>query len=467
MPTTSCCDLSMLQSFSTMNTTWLAAFQTFVREHHLCDPDIPVLVAMSGGADSVLLAYLFKSSGYKVRWAHMNYQLRGDESHRDEAFVRDLAQRWNQPLEVRRVDTYSYAAAQHIGIQEAARDLRYAWFDELCLKDTSERIATAHHLSDQVETLLFHLFKGTGIRGLHGIPLRQGRIIRPLMFLFKPDILKAVKELELTYVEDSSNASSTYSRNFLRLEILPKIREHFPQVDQILLSNMVRFQEAEELYDQAVRAQLSQLVQPRGQEQWVPWRKLLELSPVKTLCYEWLKPSGFHPAQIDQVLDLARYSDTGHQVCSATHRLIKDRAWLILAPLHSPEPSSIPVSLSDSQVDTPEFSLELREVGVEAFRTTHKSVETFMDADLLQFPLLLRRWRTGDYFYPLGMRHQKKLSRFFIDQKLSRLDKERVWILQDAGERVVWICGMRLDDRFKVTEKSRRLLHLSMQLRQR
>lgn len=450
-----------------MNQPWLASFQSFLRDQRLCDPGMRLLLAMSGGADSVLLAYLLKESGYRVRWAHMNFQLRGQESFRDEAFVRELAERWEQPLELQRVDTRTHAEQHGLGIQEAARNLRYAWFEELRVLHSLDRVATAHHLSDQVETLLFNLFKGTGIRGLHGIAMSQGRLIRPLMYLYKSDILRAVGELGLSYVEDSSNASTRYSRNFLRLEVLPKIREQFPQVEQAVQASILRFQEAELLYDQAVQAQLKKLVEQKGREQWVPLHKLLGLVPLNTLCYEWLRPAGFSPSQVDQVLDMARRSESGHVVCSASHRLLKDRAWLILSPLLERSISSFLIGPQDRRMETPDLTLLLEPAEVSDFRVGKDEREVFIDAGLLQYPLLLRRWRTGDYFYPLGMRHQKKLSRFFIDQKLSRLDKERVWVLQDAGGRIVWICGLRLDDRFKVCSNSRKLLHLRLEEAQR
>ncbi|MCU0335512.1 MAG: tRNA lysidine(34) synthetase TilS, partial [Chitinophagaceae bacterium] len=283
----------------------MQAFQHFLNEQFGTAAPGRWLLAMSGGVDSVVLGHLLHQSGMAFSIAHANFQLRGAESQRDEDFVRQLAADWQVPLHVQRFDTTAYAASHQCSIQVAARQLRYAWFEELALQEGA-LIATAHHADDSAETLLHHLFRGTGIAGLRGILPRQGRLIRPLIHARKADVLAYARQHGLAWVEDSSNAGDDYTRNAIRHTIMPAVIQVFPQAVPQLQQTAQHLYEAALLYEQAVQQQLRKLVKQQGGEQRVPVLALLKASPRNTLVWEWIKPLQFAPAQVPEVLKLCK-----------------------------------------------------------------------------------------------------------------------------------------------------------------
>ncbi|MGN6618906.1 MAG: tRNA lysidine(34) synthetase TilS [Ilyomonas sp.] len=421
-----------------------------------------VLLAVSGGIDSVVLTDLFAKSGLDFIIVHCNFKLRREESDRDEAFVRALGNKYNEEVLVKTFDTNSYASANKTSIQEAARKLRYDWFYELLDKKIAEKratyIVTAHHANDNIETLLINFFRGTGITGLHGIPAKQNKILRPLLFASREEILAYAQKHDLRWVEDSSNLSEKYTRNFFRLKLLPELKEIFPSVEENLKHNLERFEEAEILYYQAVDLHKKKLIEQKGNELHIPVLKLQKTEPQNTIIFEIIKDFGFTSAQVNEVKKLYE-AENGSYIASASHRIIKNRNWLIIAPLQTTEAQHILIEAGDKKVQFENGLLELEKLPVSKFEITNSKDVVYVDAKEITFPLLLRKWKQGNYFYPLGMQKKKKLSKFFIDQKLSKTQKENVWVIE-MNKKIIWVIGYRIDNRFKVTDSTTNVIKL-------
>jgi tRNA(Ile)-lysidine synthase len=323
-------------------------------------------------------------------------------------------------------------------------------------------IFTAHHANDNIETMLMNFFKGTGIAGLHGILPVQGKIIRPLLFAKKDELLAYARDNNLSFVEDSSNLSDKYTRNFFRHHLFPALKEIYPQVEDNLLNNIERFTEAEELYTQSIDQHKKKLLEVKGNEVHIPVLKLQKSSPVATIVYEIIKDFGFFASQVYEVVDLLA-SETGKYVASSSHRVIKNRNWLIISPNQTGEAANILIAEKDKKVAflNGELNFELIENN-SRFQIPSANNIAALNYNELAFPLLLRKWKQGDYFYPLGMKKKKKLNRFFTDQKLSKTDKENIWVLE-MDKKIVWIVGHRIDDRFKIKTSARQVLRITYQ----
>lgn len=425
-----------------------------------------VILAVSGGIDSVVLAHLLHTAQISYTIAHCNFQLRGEESNRDEAFVRRLAASFNTEIAVMHFDTANWAEQHKMAIQEAARQLRYQWFQEVAAgvqHDGPVVVATAHHANDNIETLLMNFFRGTGVSGLHGILPVQQQLIRPLLFATREAIQAYAREHELQWAEDSSNASDKYTRNFFRLQLIPAVRSVFPAVEENLLHNIERFREVEYLYQQAVTAQLQKLVEYKGNEVHIPVFKLLKATPLHTLLWEVIKPYRFSAAQVDEVKKLIDTGHNGSYIASETHRIIKNRNWLIIAPVEGGIAQHVVVEKDMKEVSFKEGIVQLECKAIEA-TAIHEQPATvaLLDASEIAFPLLLRPWKQGDYFYPLGMQKKKKVSRFLIDQKLSAVQKEKVWVVE-MNKKIIWVVGRRIDDRFKIRPSTKEAIQLTWQ----
>ncbi len=308
-------------------------FLQHVKEDGLFHPSDHLLIAISGGMDSVVLAHLCLQSGYTISLAHMNFKLRGEESERDEQFVRQLAGDWSVPLFVQQVDTQGYSQANRLSIQESARILRYSWFRELMEKESSLRyLCTAHHADDNMETVLMNLFRGTGISGMRGISAKQDNIVRPLLFASRKDIEEYANAAGLKHVEDSSNSEEKYTRNFFRLQVIPLVEKVYPAAANNMQQNIERFREVELLYQGMINIKRKKLVQEKKGEWHIPVEKLRYEKPLNTLVYELFSGFGFAAGQSGEIISLLD-SPTGKTVYSSTHRLLKNRNWFIITPL--------------------------------------------------------------------------------------------------------------------------------------
>jgi tRNA(Ile)-lysidine synthase len=431
----------------------------------LLNPPVKILAATSGGVDSVVLCDLLHKSHIDFAIAHCNFQLRGEESERDEIFVRSLAVKYNVEIFVKHFETERYAGEKKVSIQVAARDLRYDWFTQLLCESTVDRLqitATAHHADDNIETVVMNFFRGTGLKGLIGMDIVHESIFRPLLPFRKQDILDYAKENNLEYVEDSSNASSHYTRNYFRNELIPAIKKVFPGVEENILENISRLKEVEYVYGQSIERHKENLIEQKGLEEHIPILKLQKSHPVRTILWEIIKDKGFTAGQIDEVIKLIDASN-GSYIKSSTNRIIKNRNWLIITrdPANV-ETLYIPIDEEDKTVRVSyneHLLLEKIEHTANYKPQTSNSIAC-LDANKINFPLLLRKWKQGDYFYPLGMKKKKKLSKFFIDQKLSLTDKEKVWVLE-SDKRIVWVINHRIDDRFKILPSTKRILKIT------
>jgi tRNA(Ile)-lysidine synthase len=459
----------------------LQGFKEFIRREQLFAANGKLLLAVSGGVDSAVLCALCSEAGYDFVIAHCNFRLRGEESERDEAFVRALGVQYGKEVLVKHFDTAAYAAEQKVSIQVAARELRYAWFGEILNRQSAvgsrqlepltgsigattlnlpfvTYIVTAHHLDDNVETVMMKFFKGTGVAGLRGILPKQGKIVRPLLFARKEELMEFAKAHQLSWVEDSSNAQDKYARNYLRHQVVPLLQGLYPEVISNLSDNITRFRDVEVLYQQAIELHKKKLLEFKGNEVHIPVLKLKKAVPLPTLVYELAKPYGFSAAQTQEIVHLLD-SESGRYVASASHRVIRNRNWLIIAPVVAEAAKHVIVEEGDEVAQFAAGSLKL-EVGGKKYEVGAAGNDVaFIDMKALHYPLLLRPWKAGDYFYPLGMQKKKKVARFLIDQKVSKTDKENVWVLE-CNKRIVWIVGMRIDDRFKITDASKDVLKI-------
>jgi tRNA(Ile)-lysidine synthase len=442
------------------------AFSDFIAKERLFSPGDRLLLAVSGGLDSVVLCELSHRAGFRFVIAHCNFQLRGGESDRDEAFVRQLAHRYGRELLVERFDAQAFAAARHLSVQVAARELRYGWFRQVVEGWGGERegsggkgvIATAHQLDDNIETMVMNFFRGTGLTGLRGMLPRQGQIVRPLLFARRAELHRFAEEAKLTWVEDSSNESDKYTRNFFRHQILPLVERAYPSGLGNLADNLGRFREIEAIYREAIEQQKKRLLEHKGSEIHIPVLKLKKAGPLATLIHEIFSTYGFTPQQNSAIAGLLD-SPSGKYICSPSHRLLKDRRWLILTPLDSVGSVTILIEKDRTIVEYARGALQLEWLPDFTGQPSADGSVAWLDAKEIHFPLLLRPWRPGDYFYPLGMRKKKKLARFFIDQRLSLAEKEKVWVLE-MDKKIIWVVGRRIDDRFRLTPSTSEALRI-------
>jgi len=473
----------------------LKRFIDYIQVEHLFAAKDTLLLAVSGGVDSVVLCELCHQAGYDFVLAHCNFQLRGAESERDEQFVRGLGNKYGKEVLVKRFDTAGYAARQKVSIQVAARELRYGWFEEIVsgkwqgasgelnTGNTAQGpaphhsplatyhlpfvILTAHHLDDNIETVLMKFFKGTGVAGLRGILPRQGKIVRPLLFAKKEALVQFAEANNLTWVEDSSNSQDKYARNYVRHQVVPLLQNIYPEVVDNLADNIARFREVEVLYHQSVEGHKKKLLEYKGNEIHIPVLKLKKSAPLATLVYEIAKPYGFSAAQTADIVHLLD-SESGRYVASGSHRIIRNRNWLIIAPAATEEAHHVLIEEGDRAITFAGGSLQIKHLPAKEQQAAPSSEESHwqlptdatvacIDTRQLHYPLILRRWKAGDYFYPLGMQKKKKVARFLIDQKVSKTAKEKVWVVE-SNKRIVWVVGMRIDDRFKVTTSTHTVL---------
>ena len=460
----------------------LQRYQQFINQEGLFSPKDKLLLAVSGGVDSVVLCELCKQAGYDFEIAHCNFQLRGKESERDEKFVRELGEKYKVEVKVKKFDAEKYSEENKMSIQEAARSLRYGWFEELVhssefgpdsyrvqspdseLPTPDSRLPafliTAHHADDNAETVLMNFCRGTGLHGLTGIPVSYVNIKRPLLIFTKNELIQFAKENKLDFVEDSSNSSSKYTRNLFRNEIIPAISKVYPQVSENLNDNISRFKETEKLYKIAVGDIKKKLVKEKGSEWHIPIKQLMGYNN-RALIYEIIADFGFNEKQIDEVIKLSE-SESGKYIDSPALdcRIIKHRHWFIISSVQSVESGIIIIEREDKAVAFQDGKIEIETLQTTSYKLQTSNNVALLDSKELNYPFILRKWKTGDYFYPLGMKKKKKLSRFFIDQKFSKTEKEKAWVIE-MDKKIIWVVGKRIDERFKVTEKTRSVLKVS------
>ncbi len=433
-------------------------FLSFINSYHLFTNKDRLLVAVSGGVDSIVLCHLCKEAGFTFAIAHCNFQLRGELSLRDEKFVEALAKQMEVPFYAVRFDTKSYALQNGLSTQEAARILRYDWFENQRKEKGYDFILTAHHADDNIETVCMNFFRGTGIGGLAGIKVVNGKVVRPLLFARRASLEAYLKENQLSFVQDDSNLQNDYTRNYFRNTLLPQLSKVYPAVLNNLLNNISRFKDVEMLYRREIDRQQKKLLLKKGEEFLIPILLLQKTPASGTVLLELVKAFGFKARQIPELISLLD-SQSGKYIQSSTHRILKDRKHLVISALK--ELPSTAVVMEEEGTYTFSGGTLLLKKGSPG-NISQNEREAFVDAARIQYPLILRPWRTGDYFYPLGMTKKKKVSKFLTDKKLSLAEKEKVWVVE-MNKKIVWVVGYRIDDRFKITDKTDSVLIMTIE----
>ncbi|RWY49217.1 tRNA lysidine(34) synthetase TilS [Mucilaginibacter gilvus] len=430
-------------------------FIDFVAQNTLFQPGTKVLVAVSGGIDSVLMAHLFKSAGYYFGIAHCNFMLRGDEANADQKFTRQLAAQLGVSFHTTNFDTKTYAADNKISIQMAARDLRYRWFNQLCQTAGYEAIALAHHQNDTIETILLNLTRGTGIAGLHGILPKNGNLVRPLLFLTRDEIGEIVRTEGLAFVEDSSNASVKYARNKLRHQVIPLLKELNPSLESTFENNLRNFRELEQLLEERVESLRNEILVQHQGEIHISINAIKKISPRRLLLFKLLQPFGFIDNVVDDLLTVLD-KHAGRIFESGSHTLVVDRGTLIIAAKKTNTPDAVLINEGTHFVNYQHYKLTVLHDDSPLI-VKDNPLAVSVDAEKLTYPLTLRAWQQGDYFYPLGMKTRQKLSDFFIHQKVPLHKKSEVPVLVNANGDIIWLGGYRPDERYKVDKNTKKV----------
>lgn len=438
----------------------LKQLEVNIRKNDLFGKEHKLLLAFSGGVDSVVLAHLLHSMGYSCSLAHCNFRLRDDEAQGDREFCENFAKNLGIPVFAKDFDTKAHAAEQKLSIQMAARELRYHWFRELMAEQGFHRLLTAHHANDNVETLLVNLVRGTGIKGLQGIPERQDDLARPLLFATKEDIIAYAEKHQLSYRNDSSNAEVKYKRNFIRHKVIPGLKSLNPALEETIHTSVQFFKQSAEIVRAYAKDKYTAICHEAQEQLFIEIAALSKEPYKETLLFEWLHNRQFKPRQIAQLCEVI-HSEThpGKQFSSPTHRLVVDRQYIIVQPIErEPLQSAYTIASPDDTKHLP-IGLSIEEIKEAVFSDNKQEIVIPYTEQL--FPLTLRRWKQGDKFRPFGMKGFKKLSDFFKDQKFSLFEKEAVWILANK-EQIIWIIGHRMDDRCRIEETTTRILRLRL-----
>lgn len=435
----------------------LSKVKKYIKDNNLLNAHSRVIIGVSGGADSIALLDILHNLGYECIVAHCNFHLRDQESYRDEYFVEKTCAKYNVKYVSASFNTKKYIKEESISLEMAARELRYAWFEKIRKKYKADKIAIAHHQNDSVETVLINLIRGTGIRGLTGIAPINGNVIRPLLCIYRNDILEYLNEKELPFVEDSTNKEDIYTRNKIRLNVLPLLQTINPSVIQSISRTAENLVQTEKIYQSYIDKAKSTVFT----DNVINIDVLRQQVEPKTILFEILFPLGFNTSTVDNIYD-SMDSQSGKIFLSPTYQLIKDRNTFIIQPLEDltdkiytlfeQETETVePVKLSIESFRKPkEFEIEKRD-----------SKTIYIDKGKLSFPLIIRKWKKGDKFKPFGMKGHKKVSDYFTDRKFSLIEKENIWLLCSVDD-IVWIIGERADDRFKITNTTIEVLKINL-----
>lgn len=438
-------------------------FLEHVKTRRLFEPHQRILLAVSGGLDSMTMLELFKQSPFSFGIAHCNFQLRGSEAHKDQLFVEDTARKWRLPFYTISFDTLAYAKKHKLSIQMAARDLRYEWFEKVRQKEGFDLVATAHHLDDSIETLLLNLCRGTGIDGLTGIPAISGHVIRPLLYTSRKEIESYVTDHTIEYREDASNNEDKYHRNAIRHQIIPVMETINPSFQPTMEAFFTKMQAKAAIYHQAIRqARKVSCIRTDDHGLRIIIPKLLAFNNYEVFLYEFLKEFGFTPPVCHDIAnDLSR--QPGKVFYSPSHTLVADRNELLVFPISQQKTDDIlSVPESTNQVHFNHYKLlfetiDLKNEKLPPFSNEHNTA--WLDYDKLTFPLTIRTWKYGDKIIPLGMSGSKKLSDLFIENKIPVHKKQQIPVILSVGT-ITWVAGLRSSDKYKISKTTKKILRI-------
>jgi tRNA(Ile)-lysidine synthase len=434
----------------------LTEFKKFIIENDIIKPDDRVLLAISGGIDSMVMAHLFLNLSNETGVLHCNFSLRAEESDMDENLVRDYAAQHNIPIFATRFETKDYARTNGLSIEMAARELRYKWFEEIRLENKYDSIAVAHNLNDNIETLIINLIRGTGLTGLSGMKAVSNRIIRPLLFASRQEITTYCNDNHINYREDKSNADTNFTRNKIRHQVIPVLKEINPSIETTLNETAERFSGINEIVTGYIARLREKITEHKEDIDMVNVNLLRPHLHNKAIIFELFKPYGISNLQLDALLQVIN-GKTGGQIFTTTHRFIKNRQEIIISGEGIKDEISYVVNDIEGFVKVPGIEKAEFVTITDTYEIPSDPTIACIDTDKLSFPFIARKWKPGDHFYPLGMRQKKKLSDYFIDNKYSILEKENKLILESNGE-IIWIIGDRIDNRYKITRSTQKAL---------
>ena len=429
-------------------------FKKFIFENNIVKPGDRILLAVSGGIDSMVMAHLFHQQDYNIGIAHCNFSLRGSESDKDEELVRQFASDRDIPFYITRFETKSFAKKNRLSVQMAARDLRYNWFEEIRIKNGYDSVAIAHNLNDNIETLLINLTRGTGLTGMAGMKPVYNRIVRPLLFATRQDILEYRNQHKIIFREDRSNADTVYTRNKIRHLVIPVLKEINPSIEITLNETAERFSGFNEIVSEYISQLKNSISEEKDQFITFNISQLKTFLHNKAVLFELFKPYSITNALLTDLMKVIE-GKTGGQIITETHRIIKNRKEIIVSGEEIRKDILFKIKNEQEFCIFPGISSARNVRITDTFEIPSDPHIACIDSQKVIFPVTIRKWKAGDFFYPLGMKQKKKLSDYFIDNKYSIFDKENIFILESDGK-IVWIIGDRIDDRFKITSSTKK-----------
>lgn len=433
------------------------AFLGFIQQNALFESDEKILLAVSGGLDSITLCHLFERASFNYSIAHVNYKLRGEASEGDARFVKELANKNKVDFYYEEFETEKIAEENKEGIQQTARKLRYRFFNSVAQQHNFQKIAAAHHINDSLETSLYNFSKGSGIKGLKGIKAINGNIIRPLLFATREQLEEYANENRLSWREDASNASLKYKRNLIRHQVVPVLKQINPSLEETYARNIRRLNSSEEIVGHYAKAAYGKCVTQVQNGFKISVPELLKCKGVEVILDLWLSEFGFNFIQVEDIVTHLQGS-SGKVFLSGTHQATIDRNVLWVELIDSGQIA--PTKFSENEHKTVgDYSLISRIIESADYHLTKKESVAALDYERLKLPLTIRPWQQGDFFYPLGLKGKKKLSDFMIDRKIALNLKKRI-LVATSGADIVWIVGMRIDDRYKITSETKRVFEI-------
>lgn len=449
-----------------MTESLLERFNRYIRENELFTYQDKILLTVSGGVDSMVMMSLMVESGYSVGVAHCNFQLRGEEAIEDEELVLNRAQSLGIPCYNRRFDTQGEMERTGESVQIAARRLRYAWFEELSREHGYTVIAIAHQADDSIETFFINLFRGTGLKGLTGINVTRGRIVRPLLFAPRREIMEYALAHKVPFREDSSNQTTKYLRNKIRLGLVPRIREINPKFTELMRTNLRRLIDAQTFIDRTIERMRESVFEHSGEDVILHPDRIPEDMPLNFVIYELLNSSfGFKGDVVEGLCRALRHgSQSGKRFYSRDYVAFIDRGRIIISPIPCDDACEVYVEKYATRAYCGNSALYMEWIDIDHVGSLHVPENVaLVDADCLEFPLVLRRWREGDAFIPLGMSGRKKVSDYLIDSKVALSEKSRQFVVT-SGDNIVWLIGRRVDDRYKITPHTENVLKITREI---
>ena len=439
----------------------LDGFEKYIEENELFTHDDKILLTVSGGVDSMVMMALTAAAGYRFGVAHCNFQLRGKESDEDEVLVEREAMRHGVEFYNKRFDTTGEMERTGESMEMAARRLRYEWFYELCDKYGYTAIAIAHHSNDSIETFFINMLRGTGLRGLTGITTQAGRIVRPMMFATRKDIHDYAVAHRIPFREDSSNRSTKYLRNKVRIGLVPMLKEINPQFTTIMRRNIARLSQAQDFINSAIDLVKGESLEHNGGIHTLMVSKIRPTLPRNYVIYEILNSEyGFKGDVVDALCHALDADATGRRFYSREWVAVVDRGGVVISPISEDDDCEVVVERDTIRSYAGGSVLFYNYCDIDLIESLDMGENVaLIDADKLQYPLRVRRWRDGDWFVPLGMSGRKKVSDYLIDKKVSLAEKSRQFVLL-SGDDIVWIIGRRLDDRFCITKSTENVLKI-------